>query len=160
MESRFLKLYFPYRYFTMIPPFDDAGDLPPGLHTTTWEEFRDRFCRFLRSDRRPQLCQQLERLVEEARASGIVSRVLVGGSMVQATVEPNDFDCIVVLRTEAHYESLRPDQLIVADARLARSRYVGDIFIAREGQRPLSRYIDFFSRNRDGKIVGMAEVPL
>jgi hypothetical protein len=20
----------------MIPPFDDAGDLPPGLHTATW----------------------------------------------------------------------------------------------------------------------------
>jgi hypothetical protein len=144
----------------MIPPFDEAGDLPPGLHAATWEEFRDRFCRFLRSDRRPRLCQQLERLVEDARASGIVTKVFVGGSMVRATVEPNDFDCIVVLRSETQYDFLRPDQLIVADASLARSRYAGDIFIAREEQRPLSMFIDFFSRTRDGKIVGMVEVLL
>ncbi|MGH7966729.1 MAG: DUF6932 family protein, partial [Candidatus Binatia bacterium] len=40
----------------MIPPFDDAGDLPPGMHTASWEEFRARFCRFTRSDRRLALC--------------------------------------------------------------------------------------------------------
>ena len=40
--------------------------------------------------------------------------------MVRATAEPNDFDCIVVLHAEVHYDSLRPDQLTVADARLAR----------------------------------------
>jgi len=55
---------------------------------------------------------------------------------------------------------LRPDQLQIADARLARERYKGDIFMAREGQTVLAMYIDFFSRNRDGKIVGMVEVTL
>lgn len=144
----------------MIPLFDDAGDLPPGLHTATWEEFRARFCRFVQSDCRLQLCQRLEQLVDDAQASGIVTRILVGGSMVRATAEPNDFDCIIVLSAETQYETLRPDQLQVADARIARNRYVGDIFIAREGQSTLSLYIDFFSRNRDGKIVGMIEVML
>jgi hypothetical protein len=144
----------------MIPPFDDAGDLPPGLHTATWAEFRARFCRFVQSDRRLQLCHQLEQLADEARTSGIVTRILVGGSMVRVTAEPNDFDCIIVLRAETQYETLRPDQLKIADARIARDRYGGDIFIAREGQRTLSLYTDFFSRNRDGKIVGMIEVRL
>jgi len=144
----------------MIPPLDDNGDLPPGLHPTTWDEFRVRFCRFVQSDRRLQLCRHLEQLVDDARASGIVTKILIGGSMVRATAEPNDFDCIVVLRAEAWYETLRPDQLQVADARIARSRYTGDIFIAREGQNTLSFYIDFFSRNRDGKIIGMIEVTL
>lgn len=144
----------------MIPPFDDTGDLPPGLHTATWVEFRTRFCRFVQSDRRPILCQQLERLVDDARASGIVTKILVGGSMVQITEEPNDFDCIVVLHPTTQYETLRPDQLQIADARLARSRYLGDIFVAREGQSTLSLYVDFFSRNRDGKIIGMVEVTL
>ena len=144
----------------MIPPFDDTGDLPPGLHPATWVEFRARFCRFVQSDRRLTLCQQLEQLVDDARASGIVTKILVGGSMVRATAEPNDFDCIVVLHAETQYEALRPDQLQIADARIARSRYLGDIFVAREGQRTLSLYIDFFSRNRDGKIIGMVEVTL
>jgi hypothetical protein len=130
------------------------------LHPATWEEFRARFCRFLRSDRRLQLCQRLGQLVNDARASGIVMRVLVGGSMVRAVAEPNDFDCIIVLRADTQYGALRPDQFKVADARMARDCYVGDIFIAREGQHTLLLYIDFFSRNRDGKIVGMIEVML
>jgi hypothetical protein len=102
----------------------------------------------------------LEQLIEDARESGIVTRVLVGGSMVKATAEPNDFDCIVVLRSDMQYETLRPDQLQLADARLTRLRYQGDTFVAREGQSMLSLYIDFFSRNRDGKIIGMIEVTL
>ena len=96
----------------------------------------------------------------EAKASGIVAKILLGGSMVRATAEPNDFDCIVVLRADTSYETLRPDQLQIADARSARNRYMADIFIAREGQSTLSLYIDFFSRNRDGKIIGMVEVTL
>lgn len=144
----------------MIPAFDQSGDLPPGVHTTTWIEFHNRFCRFTHSDRRPQLCRRLEQLVDEAKASGIVTRVLVGGSLVGETAEPNDFDCIVVLGAETQYETLHPDQLNVADAHIARNRYNGDIFIAREGQNPLLMYIDFFSRNRDGKIVGIVEVTL
>lgn len=144
----------------MIPPFDDTGDLPPGLHTSTWEEFRARFCRFVQSDRRLTLCQHLEQLMADARGSSIVTRVLIGGSMVRGTAEPNDFDCIVVLHATTQYTTLRPDQLQIADARIARSRYFGDIFVAREGQSTLSLYIDFFSRNRDGKIIGMVEVTL
>jgi uncharacterized protein DUF6932 len=144
----------------MIPPFDEGGDLPLGLHTATWVEFRARFCRFIQSDRRLQLCQRLEQLVNDARASGIVTSILVGGSMVKAIAEPNDFDCIIVLQADTRYETLRPDQLCVADAQAARNRYGGDIFIAREGQSTLAMYIDFFSRNRDGKIVGLIEVIL
>ena len=144
----------------MIPPFDEAGDLPPGLHTATWDEVRVRFCRFLQSDRRLLLCQRLEQLVEDARTCGIVTRILIGGSMVRATAEPNDFDCIVVLHPTTQYELLRPDQLQLADARLARGRYQGDIFVAREGQPTLPLYIDFFSHNRDGKMIGMVEVIL
>jgi hypothetical protein len=98
--------------------------------------------------------------VEDTRASGIVSRILVGGSMVRATGEPNDFDCIIVLDATIRYETLRPDQLQIADARIARNRYQGDTFIAREGQSTLALYIDFFSCNRDGKIIGIVEVIL
>ncbi len=92
----------------MIPPFDETGDLPPGLHSATWDEFRTHFCRFTQSDRRLMLCQHLEQLVEDARVSNIVTRILIGGSMVRATAEPNDFDCIVALHAETQYEALRP----------------------------------------------------
>jgi hypothetical protein len=60
----------------VIPPFDDAGDLSPGLYVATWAEFHSRFCFFARPDRRLQLCQQLEQLVEEARAKRSRVRIL------------------------------------------------------------------------------------
>ena len=64
----------------MIPPFDPDGDLPQGVHQATWPEFRERFCIFARSGQRLSLCQRIAQMVEEARASRIVERVIFGGS--------------------------------------------------------------------------------
>jgi hypothetical protein len=94
----------------MIPLFDPDGDLPQGMHQTTWTAFRERFCIFARSDRRLRLCRQIEQMLEEAQASRIVERLIFGGSFVTNKSEPNDFDCIIVLKAETHYEDLSPFQ--------------------------------------------------
>ena len=43
-------------------------------------------------------------MLEEAQASHIVERLIFGGSFVTSKSEPNDFDCIIVLKAETHYE--------------------------------------------------------
>jgi hypothetical protein len=144
----------------MIPPFDADGDLPQGMHQTAWAAFRERFCIFVRSDRRLRLCRQIEQMIEEAQASHIVERILFGGSFVTSKSEPNDFDCIIVLKTETRYEELLPFQRWVADTREASRRYGGDVFVARTDQPTLAMYLDFFSMNRRGKRVGLVEVQL
>lgn len=144
----------------MIPLFDPDGDLPPGDHTATWQEFHERFCVFTHSDRRLQLCHRIEQLIEEARVSGIVDRVIFGGSFVTERPEPNDFDCIIVLQAGAPYETLRPFQRWVADTREASRCYRGDIFVARIDQPTLVVYRDFFAMNRQGKQIGLVEVIL
>ena len=80
----------------MIPAFDTEGHLPSGIHQTYWEEFQSRFCFFARSNRRLKLCEKIEQLVLTAQASGIVERLIVGGSFVTAIEEPNDFDVIMI----------------------------------------------------------------
>jgi hypothetical protein len=45
-------------------------------------------------------------MIEEARASQIVERIIFGGSFVSARPAPNDFDCVVVLHTGTRYEML------------------------------------------------------
>jgi hypothetical protein len=102
----------------------------------------------------------MEQLIEEARASGIVDRVIFGGSFVTGRPEPNDFDCIVVLQAGVRYEPLQPFQRWVADTREASRRYRGDIFVARTDQSTLDIYCDFFAMNRHGKPVGLVEVTL
>ena len=144
----------------MIPPFDTDGDLPQGMHQTMWTAFRERFCIFAHSDRRPRLCRQIEQMLEEAQASRIVERLIFGGSFVTSKSEPNDFDCIIVLKAETHYEELLPFQRWVADTREASRRYGGDVFVARTNQPTLAMYLDFFRTNRRGKRVGLVEVPL
>lgn len=118
----------------LIPPFDADGDLPPGTHEATWSEFKDRLCLFNRSDRRLKLCQLMELLVQDASRSQIVERIVFGGSFITQKTEPNDFDCIVILRPSVEYESLTPAQLWVADTGQATRRYGGDVFVARADQ--------------------------
>ncbi|MGH8055725.1 MAG: DUF6932 family protein [Candidatus Entotheonellia bacterium] len=142
----------------MIPPHDPDGDLPEGVHQATWTEFTERFCIFARSDRRLRLCRQIECMFDEASASQVVERILFGGSFVTAEAEPNDFDCIIVLKTETHYEDLRPFQRWVADTREASRRYGGDVFVARANHPSMDLYVDFFRLNRRGKHVGLVEV--
>lgn len=70
----------------MIPPYDDAGDLPVGIHQATWDEFRERFCIFTRSDQRLRRCQRLIQMLEEARAS------CVRGGLLQWSHVPSDVE--------------------------------------------------------------------
>lgn len=142
----------------MIPSFDSEGNLPPGLHQATWAEFRERFWLFGHSEQRLRLGRQIERLLEEARASQIVERIVFGGSFVTDQAEPHDFDCIIVLKADTRYDNLTPSQRWVADTREASRRYRGDIFVAREDQPTLPVYLDFFAHNRRGKLVGLVEV--
>jgi hypothetical protein len=99
-------------------------------------------------------------MINEARASHIAEEVIFGGSFVTARPEPNDFDCIVVLRTGTSYETLQPFQRWVADTREASRRYHGDIFVARANHPTLVIYCDFFAINRHGKQVSLVEVTL
>lgn len=144
----------------MIPPFDIDGNLHPGIHEATWFEFQQRFCIFSRSDRRVAICRNIESLIQDAHGSQIVERVIFGGSFVTQKAEPNDFDCIVVLKPNVEYESLGPTQLWVADTRQASRRYNGDVFVAKANDVLLTTLLSFLATNREGKNVGVVSVLL
>jgi len=144
----------------MIPPFDYDGDLPPGMHRTTWPEFKERFCAFASSDRRVDLGRRVEQMIEDARVAQVVDRIVFGGSFVTASPGPNDFDCIVVLKPGTSYDNLQPFQRWVADTREASRRYQSDVFVAKADQPTLPVYLELFSVNRRGKRVGLVEVIL
>jgi hypothetical protein len=102
----------------------------------------------------------IAQMIEEARASQIVERIIFGGSFVSARPAPNDFDCIVVLHRGTRYEMLQPFQRWVADTREASRRYRGDVFVATTDQATLGIYMEFFAVNRHGKQIGLVEVIL
>src|SRR5438034_9578493 len=89
-----------------IPPFDEDGLLPPGIHSCTIEEIQRRFGRFTRSDRRQTLMARLETLVNDARSARMPRSVMVNGSSVTDKDEPNDVDLIIVTESEREGQRL------------------------------------------------------
>ena len=78
----------------MIPPFDDFGFLPPGIHPATLAEIEDRFGR--ESELRRAQMDSVRWPVDFAVRAG-VQRIVLNGSFVTDIIEPNDVDCALLL---------------------------------------------------------------
>ncbi len=77
----------------MIPPFDNSGCLPPGIHPATLEEIEDRFGR--QSELRRVQMESLRWMIDLAIRAG-VRRIVLNGSFVTDIIEPNDVDCVLL----------------------------------------------------------------
>jgi hypothetical protein len=78
----------------MIPPFDDSGFLPPGVHPATLTEIESRFGR--ESELRRAQMESVRWMVDLAIRSG-VRRIILNGSFVTDIMEPNDVDCVLLV---------------------------------------------------------------
>jgi len=132
-----------------IPALDDRGFLPLGIHDCTLDEIKGTFGRFHHSDRRPQLFAKLQLFVGEARAAGLVRRILVDGSFVTSKPEPNDIDLILIV--DSHHDfaaDLLPTQYNVVSKRCVYRRFGFDLLVARENSLEYIRWADFFQQIR------------
>jgi hypothetical protein len=78
----------------MIPPFNEHGYLPPGIHPATLDDVAARFGGG--SEVRRVQIESLRWLVDLARRAGI-DRLVINGSFVTDVSEPNDVDCVLLL---------------------------------------------------------------
>lgn len=75
----------------MLPPLDDQGNLPVGIHRCTTEELAARFGSG--SEERATEMSELLLFIEAARKAG-VRRLMVNGSFVTGKLAPNDVDVV------------------------------------------------------------------
>ena len=78
----------------MIPPFNDDGYLPPGIHRAAMKEIASRFGRD--SELRRTQMESLRWLVDSAWRAG-AKRIVVNGSFATDKLEPNDVDCVILI---------------------------------------------------------------
>src|SRR5436309_14189854 len=78
----------------MIPPFNDSGFLPPGIHSATIDEIDARFGR--ESELRRVQMESVRWMVDLARRAG-AQRIVLNGSFVTDIMEPNDVDCVLLV---------------------------------------------------------------
>jgi len=77
----------------MLPPFDEFGNLPPGIHACSVAELVTRFGSG--SEEREAEMKELLHFIQAARAAG-VRRLVVNGSFVTAKLTPNDVDIVIL----------------------------------------------------------------
>lgn len=72
----------------MIPNFDSEGNLPPGVHTCTWQELVARF------GQTPYRRWLIQGLLAALRALSVAGCTLayIDGSFVTVKEQPGDFD--------------------------------------------------------------------
>ncbi|MEQ9368777.1 MAG: hypothetical protein RIG63_07040 [Coleofasciculus chthonoplastes F3-SA18-01] len=110
-----------------IPPFDDQGNLPPGIHFCTWDEF---IARFDTTAKRSRLIEGLKKAMEHFRAAGCRT-IYINGSFVTDKLNPNDFDaCWDAEGVDIDYLRMNaPTLLNLYDQRAAqKSKYRGEFF--------------------------------
>lgn len=141
----------------MIPPFNSDGELPPGIHSATWQEFAQRF------GTTPYRCELLAGLLAglyELRRAGC-QIVFIDGSFVTAKAVPGDFDvCWDVYSVNPSL--LDPILLTFDNGRAAqKAKYKGEFFPAQNVEADSGRvFLDFFQTNKNGNPKGIIALAL
>lgn len=130
-----------------MPELNADGHLPTGVHVVSWDEIKERFCRFDRSDRRIDLCERLADYIANARRAGVAA-LIVDGSFVTSKTAPDDVDLIAIVPQDHDYGAeLRPEDYNVLSRARVRRRYRFDLLgSAREGSAALTQWIEFFTQ--------------
>lgn len=129
-----------------IPPLDQYGLLPVGVHDCTLDEIKTTFGLFQTSDRRPKLFQKLQELISEAR---FARSLLVDGSFVTAKPDPNDIDLVLVLPVSHDLTADLPlAQYNLVSKRRVQRRFGFDRIAVREGTLEHDEAVVFFQQVR------------
>jgi anti-sigma factor RsiW len=133
----------------MIPPFDDSGFLPPGVHPATWVEVEARFGR--ESELRRTQMESVRWMVGLAVRAG-VRRIVLNGSFVTDIMEPNDVDCVLLLAADYPRDAAASGEL---------AKGLPFLEILRVEQPEFDRLVQrFFATDRHGLGKGMIEISL
>jgi hypothetical protein len=150
--------------FMPIPPLNEHGLLPAGLHDCTLAEILEAFGqnrwvvdeasethREVLCPRRRQLFARLEIFLNDLRRVGLPVVVLVNGSFVTAKPDPNDVDLVVVLPADHDFvRGLPPQEYdLLSKRRLRGAGYPFDLFVVADGNVAYQKAIQLYQRVRD-----------
>lgn len=132
-----------------IPDFMENGNLPPGIHSTSWEEFKERYGV---NYKRKQQLSGLEKAIGEFKQAGC-TKLYVDGSFVTTKRNPGDFDALYDL-DELNEDNI-DDRLLDLSRNgreLQKKYYEGEFFPASEKATPSGTiYLDFFQQDKRTK---------
>lgn len=142
----------------MLPPFDDNGNLPPGIHWAEWSEFKERFGT---TPKRLAMIQGLQNAMEQLKAAGCRT-IYINGSFVTSRTDPRDFDACWD-KDDVDIDYLRknaPTLLKFYGSAAQKARYRGEIFPSEQPVDESTISIEFFQRDRNQNPKGIIAIDL
>lgn len=142
-----------------LPPFDNRGDLPAGVHLATLAEVLVRFGHGM--PQRQLITARLTRIYELAQRTGKLERFIIFGSYVTAKPGPNDVDIILVMRDDFQEQDYSEDVLPVFNHLRAQRELGASVFWTRPGAVLLETVDNFLAHwqvKRDLTRHGIVEV--
>jgi hypothetical protein len=141
-----------------LPPFNEQGDLPCGVHSATLPEVLDRFGRG--SVQRRAVAYRLSRLYQLTSSTAQLARFVVFGSFVTAKVDPNDVDVILLMEDTFDLASVIGEAALVFRHLEADVRFGASVFWTRRsgaigGEASM---IEYWQIRRDGGQRGIVEI--
>ncbi|MBI3938783.1 MAG: hypothetical protein HY323_17570 [Betaproteobacteria bacterium] len=143
----------------MLPPLDENGDLPLGIHSATWAEVAERFG--IGSEVRVHALARLRHLHELAARTGKLKRFCVFGSFVSSTTDPHDVDVALVMAADFRLEESPRECRTIFSHADAQARYGASVFWLREGMvsdRLVREFLETWQIKRDGAKRGIVDI--
>lgn len=133
----------------MIPEFDKNGDIPPGIHLCSGNDFMDRF---FFNEYRKSLTKSFTDILDWAKDKN-ATKIFVGGSFITSGDEPHDIDCLIVFYDEEQIPH-KSEMLTISSTKI-------DIQFATENDRVVvDSFLHLFAHSRNIKQVGIIEIDL
>ena len=144
----------------MIPEFQKDGNLPKGLYKATLHEVREVFG--TGSAKRKLLIGNLENIIELAKSTGKLERVIIWGSFISNNEFPQDIDLLLIMRGDFDVDANPPQVKGVFDYVQGRIAFNGDIFWTKSsiGEEAIDLWIETYQMTRDFESRGIVEVTI
>ncbi len=141
-----------------LPPFNEDGDLPPGIHPASFSEVVRRFG--IGTARRNVLGRRLERIYTLAESTGHLVRFVIFGSFITGKPEPNDVDVFLLMEDTFDVSTLTGELALLFQHGTAQDYFGGSVFWLRRvavlGDEEIA--VNHWQVKRDGTTRGLVEI--
>lgn len=141
----------------MIQNFEKSGNLPKGVHRASIDEIRDVLGSS--SARRKWLIQNLNDIIEFAKSTGKLERVIVWGSFVSDKEFPADLDLFLIMSKDFDLDNVTPEVKKVFNYVEGRIAFNADIFWTKSsvGEKTITMWLETYQMTRDFEPRGIVE---
>ena len=139
--------------------FNQAGDLPPGIHKATLDEVKGHFGS---GGAKREFCtRRLFHIYTLAQRSQHLQRFILFGSYITTKPDPNDVDIILVMDDTFRLDETPTELQGLFDHAVAQARYGASIFWVRPSLllgETIQDFVAYWQIKRDGSKRGSVEI--